>query len=363
MNSSIPAPPVCPTSGLSVITGGCLAESPIRVLVVDDYEPWRRFLVTTLQHQPKLEIVGQVPDGMEAVQEAERLRPDLILLDIGLPSLNGIEAARQIRKTSPTSKILFISDNRSSDVAEAAWSIGVGYLVKAVVGRELLPAINEVLKGKRFVSATLPPLHVPTLNEIPAHEERVSNAPLLQGKVETAGHHEVLFYSDDSQLLDHLTKFIGNALQIGYAAIVMTTESHRNSLVPKLRAYGVDFDAAVAQERYMALDAAETISTFMVNGALDRDRFMTALSRLITIGLKAAKVTPPRVAFFGEGADLLWTEGHSEAAVQDEKLCNELVRTYDMDMLCGYSLRNAEDRTDNDTLESIRAEHTTVHSS
>ena len=278
---------------------------------------------------------------MEAVQQAERLRPDLILLDIGLPTLNGMQAARQIRRTSPSSKILFISDNRSSDVAEEALSMGEGYLVKADAGHELLPAIKKVLEGKRFVSASLPALHVSTPKP---------------------GHHEVLFYSDDSQLLDRLTKFIGNALEIGHAAIVIATESHRNSLVPRLRAYGIDFDAAVRQGRYIAFDAAETTSTFMVNGALDRDRFMTALSRLIAIGLKVAKVTPPRVALFGEVGDLLWTEGHSQAAVQDEKLCNELVRTYEMDMLCGYSLRNVKDRIDNDTLESIRTEHTAVHS-
>ena len=210
---------------------------------------------------------------MEAVQQAEHLRPDLILLDIGLPTLNGIEAARQIRRTSASSKIIFISDNRSSDVAEEALTMGEGYLVKADAGHELLPAIKKVLEGKRFVSASLPALHVSTPKP---------------------GHHEVLFYSDDSQLLDRLTKFIGNALEIGHAAIVIATESHRNSLVPRLRAYGIDFDAAVRQGRYIAFDAAETISTFMINGALDRDRFMTALSRLIAIALKDAKVTPFR---------------------------------------------------------------------
>ena len=133
-----------------------MATSTIRVLVVDDYEPWRRFVCSTLQKRPELQVVGEVSDGLEAVQQAEQLQPDLILLDIGLPTLNGIEAARRIRKASPTSKILFASENRSVDVAEEALSTGAdGYVVKSAAASELLPAVEAVLQGKKFVSASL----------------------------------------------------------------------------------------------------------------------------------------------------------------------------------------------------------------
>ena len=71
---------------------------PIRVLVVEDYEPWRRYYSTALQKQPELQVIGEVSDGLESVQKAQELQPDLILLDIGLPSLNGLEVARRIRK-------------------------------------------------------------------------------------------------------------------------------------------------------------------------------------------------------------------------------------------------------------------------
>lgn len=128
----------------------------MRVLIVDDHDPWRRYASTTLQKQHGLHVIGEVSDGLEAVQKAEELQPDLILLDIGLPTLNGIEAARRIRKVSPGSKILFVSENRSADVAEKALSTGAGgYVVKSEAGRELLPAVKAVLKGERFLSASL----------------------------------------------------------------------------------------------------------------------------------------------------------------------------------------------------------------
>jgi CheY-like chemotaxis protein len=132
-----------------------MAGSTIRVLVVDDYER-RNFFSTTLQKQPELQVIGQVSDGLEAVQQVRERQPDLILLDIGLPTLNGIEAARQIRKVSPNSKILFVSENRAPDIAREALSTGAGgYVVKLEVASELLPAVDAVLKGKRFLSASL----------------------------------------------------------------------------------------------------------------------------------------------------------------------------------------------------------------
>ena len=128
----------------------------VRVLVVDDFEPWHDFVSKTLAKETELDIVGRVSDGLEAVQQAQELNPDLILMDVGLPSLNGIEAARQILNVAPTPKILFVSENRSVDVAETALSNGAGgYVVKSDAGSELLPAIKAVLEGKRFISASL----------------------------------------------------------------------------------------------------------------------------------------------------------------------------------------------------------------
>jgi DNA-binding NarL/FixJ family response regulator len=78
-----------------------MGGSIVRVLLVDDSEPWRRFVATMFQARPELQIISQASDGLGAVREAERLQPDLILLDLGLPKLNGIEAARRIRDIAP----------------------------------------------------------------------------------------------------------------------------------------------------------------------------------------------------------------------------------------------------------------------
>jgi DNA-binding NarL/FixJ family response regulator len=133
------------------------SSSPVRILVVDDHEPFRRFVCRTLGKRPWLQIVAEASDGLEAVRRAEELRPNLILLDIALPELNGIEAARRIRTLAPESKILFVSQECSDEVLREALSLGaMGYVVKTMAGSELLTAVDAVLDGRRFLGSGLP---------------------------------------------------------------------------------------------------------------------------------------------------------------------------------------------------------------
>jgi DNA-binding NarL/FixJ family response regulator len=135
--------------------------SSIRVLVVEDIAPFVQFIRSTLAKRPDLQVICEVADGLEAVQKAEGLEPDLVLLDIGLPTLNGIEAARQIRKLAPESKIIFVSQESSPEVVQEALNLGAwGYVVKTSAAIDLLAAVEAVLKGRHFVSAGLPG-HVP----------------------------------------------------------------------------------------------------------------------------------------------------------------------------------------------------------
>jgi DNA-binding NarL/FixJ family response regulator len=132
-----------------------LGLSLARVLVVEDFVAFRRFIRSTLARKPELQVVCEVSDGLEAVRKAEELKPDLILLDIGLPSLNGIDAARQIRKLSPESRIIFLSQESSPDVIQETLSLGAwAYVVKIRAESDLLTAIDTVLRGEQFVSST-----------------------------------------------------------------------------------------------------------------------------------------------------------------------------------------------------------------
>jgi DNA-binding NarL/FixJ family response regulator len=286
----------------------------------------------------------EASDGSEAVQKAEELKPDLILLDIGLPTLNGIEAARRIRQRSPSSKIIFLSLDNSLDVVQEALSTGaLAYVHKAQAGSELLPAVETVLRGGRFVSSCLKGYKFTDTSG-----EKASRR------------HEVLFYSDDTALLDSFTCFIATALKAASAAIVVVTKSHRDSLLQRLKAECVDADGAIERGAYISMDAVDALSTFIVNGMPDPARLFEGNGGLIETVAKAAKATERQVTMCGEAGALLQAEGQANAAIRLEQLCDEMAKTHKVDFLCAYPLSIFHGEEGQHVFQSICAEHSAV---
>ncbi len=283
-------------------------------------------------------------DGSEAVQKAEELKPDLILLDLGLPKLNGIEAARQIRHLSPSSKIIFLSQDNSLDIVQEALSTGaVAYVHKAQAGTALLPAIEAVLRGERFVSSSI--------KEYELADTTAANA---------SRYHDVLFYSDDAVFLESFTFHIATALKAGNAAIVNVTKSHQGSLIQRLKAESVDVDRAIQMGTFIVLNAADTFSKVMVDGLPDPGRFLGFTNGFIEAVAKTAQIEHPRIVLCGEGVGLLRVEGNTDAAIRVEQLCNVVARTYGVDVLCAYPLSSFHGEEDEREFQSICAEHSGV---
>jgi DNA-binding NarL/FixJ family response regulator len=340
----------------------------IRLLVADDFSPWRRFVSSLiLPKMPEWHIVCEVSDGLEAVIKAQELKPDIILMDISLPGLNGIEAARQISKVASNSKILFLSAFDSHEVVEEALNAGgSGYVAKLDAASELVEAVEAVFLGKQFVSSRLKgeiaaQTEDARASDKPAHDEAIGWRLVHSPETEFTRCHEVLFYSDDVVLLENIAHFIGAALKFGNAAIVLATKSHREMLLDDLRAQDVDADFLIQSGAYISMDAADTLSTFMTKDWPDDDRFFESFKNLIDTASKAAKAKHPRVAIFGEGVALLWAEGKTKAAIRLEQLGNDLARTRTVDILCAYPL-NTHIKDDKPLFEAICAEHSAVHS-
>jgi DNA-binding NarL/FixJ family response regulator len=320
--------------------------SSIRILIADDYEGWRRQVRSLFQARPEWQVIAEALDGSEAIQKAEELKPDLIVLDIGLPEPNGIEAARRIRQLSPSSKIIFLSQYNSLDVVQTALSTGaLGYVCKTDAHREILPAVDAALRGRQFVSSS-----VKGYESTDTSGEKAPDC------------HEVLFYSDDTVLLDSVTRFIAAALKAGNAAIVLATKAHRDSVLQRLKADGVDTDGALQQGTYVSLDAADTLSSIMVNDMPDPVRFFAGIGGLIESAAKAAKSEQPQVVVFGEAVALLQAEGKADAAIRFEQLGNDLAKTHNVDILCGYPLHSFHGEKNRDVFQSICAEHSAVYS-
>ena len=333
----------------------------VRVFIVDDYEPFRRFVRSTLATRQDFQVVGEASDGLEAVGKAKELQPDLIVLDIGLPSLNGIEVARQVRKLCPQCKILLMSQEASVHVAQEGFRLGaMGYVVKGHAGGELLASVEAVCQGRLFVSKGLlgqQGIGAQAANQLFSQEVLPSPS---WGKAEIAHRHEVRFYGDDEAFLSGLTGFIEAGLKAGNPVIAVATELHRKSLFKRLLARGVDGVAAMEQGLYLSLDVDEALATFMVGDLPDPVRFLKIFGDLLSSAAEMATGEQPRVAACGEFAPTLWARGKTEAAVQVEHLTDEIAKTCNVEILCGYVLNSFQRERESHIYEKICAEHSAV---
>ena len=338
-----------------------MATSATRILVVDDYEPWRRFISSKLQQYPELQLIGEASDGVEAVRKTQALQPDLVLLDIGLPRLNGIEAAKQIRQLSAQPKILFVSQNLSADIAQAALQSGAtGYLVKSDAVVELLAAVQAVLQGQQFVSRS-----VAGSDFMEALDTRISEEGSLAAIAPTKfalgePGHVVQFYTEDADLLDNLCTLFRDALHAGESVVAVMTGSHRVGLQKRLAAQAIDEAEAKQTGRLTVLDAVEALSGFMDANGPSRERFLLQFGDIFRRAEAAAVAKNKRVVAYGEMVAVLGEQKKFDALIRLEQLWNELALTHSFYLCCAYPASLFQKKLLGGAYSTICTEHSQV---
>ena len=172
--------------------------------------------------------------------------------------------------------------------------------------------------------------------------------------------HTVQFYETDEFLISEVSRFIGTALGCGDAGVVIATKQHRDAIAQRLGSFGLDLCVAVAQGRYVALDAAETLATFMVGDDPDPERFSAAIGNVIDRARHGVGRADARVAAFGEMVALLWAEGKRDSAIRLEQLWNVLAETHAFSLRCGYPINGFSNRDYSEAFVQICAQHSHV---
>ena len=304
--------------------------------MVDDHAPWRQQIAALLQKTEEWLVIGEAADGPEAVAMAAAAVPDLILLDLELPSLSGIDTAARIFAANPSSHILYLTGHSSWEVVEAALVGGArGYVVKPYAALELLPAMAAVGAGRRFVSAVLG-----------------GRAPSACGQP-TPHVHEAAFHQNDRTLLAEYKAFAAAALSRGKAVIGAGDAARRHALVDGLRLRGIDIACAIEEGRFRMLDTVEMLRPMMVDGMPDETRFWEGAMPLALRAARASRQDPPAIAAFGDSAQSLYHDGNIEGAIRLEQLWDDFARTVNAEIFCGYV-----GRLEQRAFDVIRSTHT-----
>jgi len=308
---------------------------PLRILVVDDFAPIRRIVCLALEKSAGLQVVGESGDGLEAVEKARKLQPDLILMDIGLPSLNGIEAARRIRDVTPEMKVLFVSQEEPSPaMIRATSAVGaLGFVQKLHLHRDLPVAMQMAIANVRFISG---------------------RADVCCGSMDSMGH-AMQFYSSEEIFVESFAGFFGTALREGRAAIAMATAAHLDTLARRLQTGGHDVEGAIRHGTYVPLKVEELTTRLL---SAERQQFLEGIGDFIDDAAGRSKTG--RASVGGEFSAVVCAQGQVEDGMSIEQTSNNTIRHRShVDILCACPLpvKPLEDLTFN----SMCAEHSTVY--
>jgi DNA-binding NarL/FixJ family response regulator len=219
----------CPRqlSAVQIHYGGACMEA-LRLLVADDHEVVRKGVRSLIEAQPGWEVAAEASNGREAVEKAKEMKPDVTVLDIGMPSLNGLEAARQMLKNDARAKIVILTMHESDEVIREVLDVGArGYVLKTDAGRDLVTAVNAVRSNKTFFTAKVAQMVLDGyLNKKPKKEQ--ANPP--NGRL-TARQREIV------QLLAEGKSSKEVAVALGLS--VKTAETHRANIMRRLDCHSV----------------------------------------------------------------------------------------------------------------------------
>jgi DNA-binding NarL/FixJ family response regulator len=302
-----------------------------RILLADDHPPALEGILAILaQHY---EIAGSVADGKALVEAALRLKPDLIISDITMPLLSGLEAAVQIKKSLPEIRLLFVTMHSNSAYAKAALKAGgTGYVVKSTIREELLDAVQSVLNDRIYISPSLSTQHL-----APFQDPATTDPGTARILANPRNAHIVCPYSDDLSLVNKVGYYASNGLGRRCAVMLITTEAHRHAIKRYLKA-DWNVEALEASRQISFFDAAETLGRLMANDNPDPRLFEASFRSVIEQAQQDERSGLKREMWlFGEMVDLLWPV-NSAAAERLEELWNEMIKEYSIRILCAYSV-------------------------
>ena len=305
-----------------------------RVLLADDHPAFLDSVNRLLA--PAFDVVALAGGGRQALDLARRLRPEVLVLDVAMPDLDGFQTLAELRRDGPDTKVVFLTMHRDDEFVAAAINEGAhGYVLKSRAHLDLISAIGHALAGRLFV-------------------------PSLTSLSTVAGsRHAVQFHSDESLFLDDVSQLVGATLRSGEPVVIVTSEATRMGVAQRLHARQMNLAMLTEQGQYVAQDSALVLSQAMHDGRPDKGRLAEMINGLYRL-LAIPKGPRGRLTIVGDMAISLCRNGDFEAALELERIWNELTRPMPFFTICSYPIDCFEHSAARNQLANVCAEHSAV---
>jgi DNA-binding NarL/FixJ family response regulator len=314
--------------------------SSLEILIVDDHELTRRIVRALIESEGPYRVCGEAADGIEAIEKARQLHPDIVLMDINMPRMDWLEATRIIRHEKPDCKVIIVTHNEATIARKLARSIDVDSVItKSDLNRDLLRIIGRVAmeKNSRFYQTE--------------NERGVSHGHQAEGTESAHGQpwsgllagaaprdHIVQLYQDQQFLNRAVCRFAAAAIANGEGIILVPTIAHWDAFRPRLEDEGVDVKAAEKRGQLTIVDADDMLPTFMSDGMPDSPVFLGLAANVISQARGDGRY--PKVRWWGEMVNLLWERGDIAASMNLEDLFDRLAHEHDIAIFCSFLMDN-----------------------
>jgi DNA-binding NarL/FixJ family response regulator len=280
-----------------------------RVLLADDHVAFLEAAIDLLY--PACDVVGLASDGRQALEMAKDLRPEVVVLDVSMPKLNGFQTLEHLRRDLPDTRVIFCTLHGMDEIVAAALNAGAhGYVLKSRIHVDLTSAIEHALADRLFV---------PSLASL---------------RSVAANRHTLVLHAENDRFLEDVCQLVGPTLRSGDPVVVVTCEATRVGIAQCLRGRHINPSLVADRGQYVEQDSAAALSHVMRDGSPDQERLMEMIHDFDGLRLSAPNGLRSRLTIVADLTVALWRGGEFEAAVALERIWNELTRTFPFSTVC-----------------------------
>jgi DNA-binding NarL/FixJ family response regulator len=315
----------------------------VEILIADDHDGFRRAVRSVIESKAAYRVCGEARDGVDAVAKVRQLRPDIVLMDINMPRMDGLWATRIIRREMPYCNVIIVTQNDAAIAREQARIVDAkGFVSKSNVVRDLLPTLGRVAMendssldrriGERGVSADSHPVRA----DSPAASQSEPWCGLLSSAAPRD--HIVQLYQDQQFLNRAVCRFAAAAIANGEGVILVPTVAHWDAFRPRLESEGVDVKAAEKRGQLTVVDADNLLPTFMRDGMPDSPMFLGLAQNVVSQARGEGRYS--KVRWWGEMVNILWERGEVAASMHLEDQFDQLAHEQDIAIFCSFLMDN-----------------------